>query len=105
MSPHRRLVRRLAPAAAAPAPPSRSPGVAATVVAVDVIVPHFHEGAVAVPRAATARSAARPAACSRTSSPTPGVVLGKAFDERGVRYLLALVLPLAGLSLPRPWRC
>jgi hypothetical protein len=32
----------------------------------------------------------------------PGVVLGKAFDARGIRYLLALILPLAGLSLVAP---
>ena len=29
-------------------------------------------------------------------------MLGAAFDERGVRYLLALVLPLAALSLAAP---
>ena len=46
-------------------------GVAATVVAVDVIVPHFHDGRRHRFSGATGRSVARPAGSSRTSSPTP----------------------------------
>jgi hypothetical protein len=76
-------------------------GVAATIIAVDVVVPHFHEG----PSPFLGRYRAvggTPGGVLKNLVTDPGVVLGKAFDARGVRYLLALVLPLAGLSLLAP---
>jgi uncharacterized membrane protein len=76
-------------------------GVAATVIAVDVVVPHFHEG----PSPFLGRYRAvggTPGGVLTNLVTDPGVVLGKAFDARGIRYLLALVLPLAGLSLLAP---
>jgi len=76
-------------------------GVAATMIAVEVVVPHFHEG----PSPFLGRYRAvggTPGGILKNLVIDPGVVLGKAFDARGVRYLLALVLPLAGLSLLAP---
>lgn len=76
-------------------------GVAATAIAVDVIVPHFHEG----PSPFLGRYRAvggTPGGVLKNLVTDPGVVLGKAFDARGIRYLLALILPLAGLSLLAP---
>ncbi len=76
-------------------------GVAATLVAVDVIVPHFHDG----PSPFLGRYRAvggSPGGIVKNLFTDPGVVLGAAFDERGVRYLAALVLPLAALSLAAP---
>jgi uncharacterized membrane protein len=76
-------------------------GVVATFVAVDVIVPHFHEGA--SPFLGRYRAVGgSPGGIAKNLVTDPGVVLGAAFDERGVRYLLALVLPLAALSLAAP---
>ncbi len=76
-------------------------GVAATFVAVDVIVPHFHEGA--SPFLGRYRAVGgSPGGIAKNLVTDPGLVLGAAFDERGVRYLLALVLPLAALSLAAP---
>ncbi len=76
-------------------------GVAATAIAVDVVVPHFHEG----PSPFLGRYRAvggTPGGVLKKLVTDPGVVLGKAFDARGIRYLLALILPLAGLSLLAP---
>ena len=76
-------------------------GVAATVVAVDVIVPHFHDGP--SPFLGRYREVGgSPGGILKNLFTDPGVVLGAAFDERGVRYLAALVLPLAALSLAAP---
>ena len=76
-------------------------GVAATVVAVDVVVPHFHEGA--SPFLGRYRAVGgSPGGIAKNLVTDPGLVLGTAFDERGVRYLAALVLPLAALSLAAP---
>ena len=76
-------------------------GVAATVIAVDVVVPHFHEG----PSPFLGRYRAvggSPGGVLKNLVTNPGLVLGHAFDRRGIHYLLALVLPLAGLSLLAP---
>jgi uncharacterized membrane protein len=76
-------------------------GVAASLVAVDVIVPHFHEGP--SPFFGRYREVGgSPTGVLRTLVTDPGRVLGTAFDERGFRYLAALLLPLLGLSLAAP---
>ncbi len=76
-------------------------GVFATLVAVEVIVPHFHDGP--SPFYGRYREVGgSPTGVLETAVTDPGRVLGEAFDERGVRYLAALLLPLAGLSLAAP---
>jgi uncharacterized membrane protein len=76
-------------------------GAAASVVAIDVIVPHFHSG----PSPFLGRYRAvggSPFGIVKKLVTDPGAVLGKAFDHAGLRYLAALFLPLAGLSLFAP---
>ena len=76
-------------------------GIAATLVAVEVVVPHFNEGE--SPFYGRYRDVGgSPAGVLETAVTDPGRLLGEAFDERGARYLAALLLPLGGLSALAP---
>jgi len=76
-------------------------GVAWTAVAVGVVIPHFSHGA--SPFAGRYDEVGgTPGGIARTSLEHPLRVLGAAFDERGLAYLLSLVLPLGGLCLLSP---
>jgi uncharacterized membrane protein len=76
-------------------------GVAVSLVAVEVIVPHFHSGS--SPFFGRYRDVGgSPAGILEKPVTDPGEVLGAAFDERGIRYLAALLLPLLALSLAAP---
>jgi uncharacterized membrane protein len=76
-------------------------GVAVSLVAVEVIVPHFHAGP--SPFYGRYREVGgSPAGILETLLTDPGQVLGTAFDERGLRYLAALFVPLLALSLAAP---
>jgi uncharacterized membrane protein len=76
-------------------------GVTASLVAVEVIVPHFHAGP--SPFYGRYREVGgSPTGVLETLVTDPGQVLGAAFDERGLRYLAALFLPLLALSLAAP---
>jgi uncharacterized membrane protein len=76
-------------------------GVAWTVVAVGVVIPHFApEGSAFYGRYDGIGGS--PAGIARTAVTDPLRLLEVAFDRRGIEYLLALVLPLAGLCLLSP---
>ena len=76
-------------------------GVTASLVAVEVIVPHFQAGP--SPFYGRYRDVGgSPTGVLETFATDPAQVLGTAFDERGLRYLAALFLPLLALSLAAP---
>ena len=76
-------------------------GVAATLVAVEIVVPHFNEGRSPFYGRYEAVGGS-PAGVLETAVTEPGRLLGEALDERGLRYLAALLAPLAGLCLAAP---
>jgi uncharacterized membrane protein len=76
-------------------------GVAAAVIAVEVVIPHYHGGSSHfygryhdVGGSATG--------ILRTAFTDPGRLFSAAFDHRGTHYVLHLLLPLAGLWLLAP---
>ncbi|MBD0349128.1 MAG: DUF2079 domain-containing protein, partial [Thermoleophilia bacterium] len=76
-------------------------GTATAVVAVEVVVPHFSEGE--SPFYGRYREVGgSPAGVLETAVTDPGHLLAEGFDARGLSYLAALVLPLAGASLAAP---
>jgi uncharacterized membrane protein len=77
-------------------------GVAAAVVAIGVVIPHFNEGASSSFYGRYDEIGGSPSGILRTMVTDPGELFGVAFDERGLRYLAGLVLPLAGLCLFSP---
>jgi uncharacterized membrane protein len=76
-------------------------GVAWSVVAIQVVIPHFRgSGASFYSRYDAVGGSA--AGIVRKAFTDPGRLLSVAFDHRGTHYLLDLVLPLAALSLLAP---
>jgi uncharacterized membrane protein len=76
-------------------------GVAWSVVAIQVVIPHFRgSGASFYSRYDAVGGSA--AGIVRKAFTDPGRLLSVAFDQRGTHYLLDLVLPLAALSLLAP---
>jgi uncharacterized membrane protein len=72
-------------------------GTAAAVLAIAVVIPSFNEGASSSFYGRYEEIGGSPGGILRTAVTDPGELLGVAFDERGLRYLAALLLPLAGL--------
>jgi uncharacterized membrane protein len=77
-------------------------GVAAAVLAVGVVIPHFNEGASSSFYGRYDEVGGSPSGILHTLVTDPGDLLRVAFDERGLRYLAAMLLPLAGLCLVSP---
>jgi uncharacterized membrane protein len=77
-------------------------GVATAVVAIGVVVPHFNEGASSAFYGRYDEVGGSPTGILRAALTDPGELLSVAFDERGLRYLAALVLPLAALLVASP---
>jgi uncharacterized membrane protein len=77
-------------------------GVATAVVAIAVVIPHFNEGASSSFYGRYDEIGGSPSGIARTAVTDPGELASVAFDERGVRYLAALLVPLVGLSLLSP---
>ena len=76
-------------------------GVAASAIAIQVVIPHFHgaESSFYGRYDAVGGSAA---GVVRKAFTDPGRLLSVAFDHRGTHYLLNLLLPMAGLALLSP---
>ena len=76
-------------------------GVAASAIAIQVVIPHFHgaESSFYGRYDAVGGSAA---GIVRKGFTDPGRLLSVAFDHRGTHYLLNLLLPMAGLALLSP---
>ncbi|MDQ5820966.1 MAG: DUF2079 domain-containing protein [Actinomycetota bacterium] len=77
-------------------------GLAWTVVAVKVVIPHFNDGAESSFYSRYSEIGGSPGGVLRTAVNDPGALLSTAFDHGGVHYLLHLMLPLAGLFLLAP---
>jgi uncharacterized membrane protein len=77
-------------------------GVAAALVAIAVVIPHFNEGAASTFYGRYDEIGGSPTGILRTALTDPGGLFSVAFDERGLRYLAGLLLPLAGLCLLSP---
>ena len=77
-------------------------GAAWFAVAVGVVVPHFNHGSTSSFYSRYRDVGGSPGGVLRTAVTHPGRLLGKAFDERGLRYLADLAVPLAGLFLLAP---
>jgi uncharacterized membrane protein len=72
-------------------------GAAAAVLAIAVVIPHFNDGASSSFYGRYDEIGSSPGGILRTAVTDPGELVSVAFDERGLRYLAALLLPLAGL--------
>jgi uncharacterized membrane protein len=76
-------------------------GVAASVVAIDVVVPHFN-GAASSFYSRYTDVGGSPGGILRTAVTHPVRLLDRAFGSHGLRYLGQLVVPLAGFCLLAP---
>jgi uncharacterized membrane protein len=76
-------------------------GVAAAVVAVDVVIPHFRHGSASFYGRYDAVGGSA-SGIVRKAFTDPGRLISVAFDHRGTHYLLDLLLPIAGLALLAP---
>jgi uncharacterized membrane protein len=76
-------------------------GVAWSALALGLVIPHFNEQGPAF-YGRYSEIGGSPSGVARIALHDPGRLLGVAFDHAGVHYLLALVLPLAGLCLLSP---
>jgi uncharacterized membrane protein len=76
-------------------------GLVWTAVAVAIVIPHFNGGHSAF-EGRYSEVGGTPSGILHTALHHPGVLFHAAFDHAGVRYLLDLVLPLAGLCLLSP---
>lgn len=77
-------------------------GVAIAVLAIAVVIPHFNDGASSAFYGRYSEVGGSPSGIARTAFNDPSSLFSVAFDERGLRYLVALVVPLALLSLASP---
>lgn len=77
-------------------------GVAATVIAVQIVIPHFNHGSGSSFYGRYDAVGGSAAGIVRKAFTDPGRILSVAFDHRGAHYLLDLLLPLAGLALLAP---
>ena len=77
-------------------------GVAWTVVAIQVVIPHFNHGSGSSFYHRYDAVGGSAAGIVRKAFTDPGRLLSVAFDHRGAHYLLDLVLPIAALSVLAP---
>jgi uncharacterized membrane protein len=77
-------------------------GIAASLLAIEVLVPHFNHGASSRFYSRYSSVGGSPGGIIRTFFEHPLRLFSTAFDHRGIRYLLDLGLPLAGLFLLAP---
>jgi uncharacterized membrane protein len=77
-------------------------GVVAAVLAIEAVIPHFNEGASSSFYGRYDEVGGSPSGILRTAATDPGDVLSTVFDERGVDYLAALLLPLLALFAASP---
>jgi uncharacterized membrane protein len=77
-------------------------GIAATAVAIQVVIPHFHHGTGSGFYHRYDAVGGSAAGIVRKAFTDPGRLLSIAFDQRGARYLINLLLPIAGLALLAP---
>jgi uncharacterized membrane protein len=77
-------------------------GIAATALAVQVVIPHFHNGSESSFYGRYDAVGGSAAGIVRKLFTDPGRLLSVAFDHRGTHYLVDLVLPLAALPLLAP---
>jgi uncharacterized membrane protein len=77
-------------------------GIAATVVAVQVVIPHFNNGSESSFYGRYDAVGGSAAGIVRKAFTDPGRLLSVAFDHRGTHYLIDLLLPLAALPLLGP---
>jgi uncharacterized membrane protein len=77
-------------------------GTALAVIAIGVVIPHFNEGASSAFYGRYEEVGGSPGGLLETAVKDPGHLVSVAFDERGLRYLAELVVPLALLCLLSP---
>ena len=77
-------------------------GVAATIIAIDVVIPHFRHGAGSSFFGRYEAVGGSAAGIVHKAFTDPGELLSVAFDHRGAHYLLDLLLPIILLSLLAP---
>ena len=77
-------------------------GVAVAAIAIGVVTPHFNDGASSAFYGRYDEVGGSPSGILETAVTDPGRLLSVAFDERGLRYLAELVLPLALLCVLSP---
>ena len=76
-------------------------GIAASALAIQVVIPHFHQGTAAFYSRYDAVGGSA-SGIARKAFTDPGRLLSIAFDHRGTHYLLDLLLPIAALALLAP---
>src|SRR5204863_194778 len=77
-------------------------GVRATVLAIDVVIPHFRHGAASSFSGRYAAVGGSAGGIVRKAFTDPGKLLSVAFDHRGAHYLLDLLLPIIVLAVLAP---
>jgi uncharacterized membrane protein len=77
-------------------------GVLAAVIAIEVVIPHFNEGASSAFYGRYDEVGGSPTGILRTAATDPGELLSVAFDERRIDYLAALLLPLVAFFAASP---
>ena len=77
-------------------------GVGVAFAAIELVVPYFNEGEGSRFYSRYDEVGGSPGGIAETALRDPGKLLGAAFEGRDLRYLAALVLPLAGLSVVAP---
>jgi len=77
-------------------------GIAATAVAIQVVIPHFNHGSGSSFYGRYNAVGGSAAGIVRKAFTDPERLLSVAFDHRGTHYLLDLLLPIAGLALLAP---
>jgi uncharacterized membrane protein len=77
-------------------------GVAATLVAIDVVIPYFRHGAGSSFFGRYKAVGGSAGGIAHKAFTDPGKLLSVAFDHRGTHYLLDLLLPIIALSLLAP---
>lgn len=77
-------------------------GVLGAALAIGVIVPHFNEGAQSAFYGRYEEVGGSAGGIARTAATEPQTLIRVALDERGLRYLVALLVPLLALPLAAP---
>jgi uncharacterized membrane protein len=77
-------------------------GATVAAIAIGVVIPHFNEGASSAFYGRYEEVGGSPSGILETAVTDPGKLGSVAFDERGLRYVAELVLPLALLCLLSP---
>lgn len=77
-------------------------GVTLSALAIGVVIPHFNEGAQSAFYGRYEEVGGSASGIAKTALTDPLRLIEVAFDERGIRYLAALLVPLLGLALAAP---